>query len=50
MTNDNVSYRSSSVSTNRTAGLRYLLRYALSHQYARGWIAPLTCLLQREGT
>jgi hypothetical protein len=34
------------LSTDRTAGLHLLLRYAISHQHTRGWIAPLARLLQ----
>ena len=51
MTNNSLSYLSIPVyhiSTDRIAGLRFLLNYALAHQHARGWIAPLTLLLQRS--
>jgi hypothetical protein len=50
MMGDSLSYAKSPVydfSTDRIAGLRLLLIYALSHHYARSWIAPLTILLQR---
>jgi hypothetical protein len=35
--------------TDRIDGLQFLLRYALSHQHARGWIAPLTFLIHKGG-
>jgi hypothetical protein len=33
----------------RSAGLHVFLRYALTHQHASGWIAPLTLLIQTGG-
>jgi hypothetical protein len=51
MTTDSLSYPNIVVehlSHHRIAGLRFLLNYALAHQHARGWIAPLTLLLQRS--
>jgi hypothetical protein len=52
MTTDNLSYRSIPVyhfSTDRLAGLRFLLRFALSHDHSRAWIGLLTLLLARKG-
>jgi hypothetical protein len=52
MTTDNLSYRSIPVyhfSTDRLAGLRFLLRFALSHDHSRAWIGLLTLLLTRKG-
>jgi hypothetical protein len=46
-----LSHRTNSVyhrSTDRTAGLHFLLSYALTHPHARGWIRPLTFLLQHD--
>jgi hypothetical protein len=34
--------------THRTDGLLFLLRYAIDHQHSKGWIGPLTLLLQRR--
>jgi hypothetical protein len=36
-------------SPHRLSGLRYLLLYALSHQHSKGWIGPLTLLMQKGG-
>jgi hypothetical protein len=35
--------------TDRTAGLLYLLGYALNHEHSKFWVVPLTLLLQRRG-
>jgi hypothetical protein len=52
MTTDNLPYHSIPVdhfSTDRLAGLQFLLRYAPRHQHARNWIVPLTLLIQKGG-
>jgi hypothetical protein len=41
----NLPYRNTHVyHRDRVAGLHWRLSYALTHEYARGWIAPLTLL------
>jgi hypothetical protein len=37
------------LSTDRIAGLQFLLSYALSYHYARSWIVHLTRLLRHGG-
>jgi hypothetical protein len=51
MTLDSLSYRSIPVHhfSDRTAGLEFLLSYAVSHQHSRLWIGPLTRLLTQNG-
>jgi hypothetical protein len=52
MTNNSLSYLSIPVyhfSTDRIVGLQFRLRFALSHDHLRAWIAPLTLLLAQKG-
>jgi hypothetical protein len=54
MTKNNLSHSSTYVyhsSANRATGLRFLLRYALSHRHSRMWVGAISLLLtQREVT
>jgi hypothetical protein len=49
MTHNNVSHRSLPVSTNRTDGLLFLLRYAMDHAHSHLWIGAIQIILSRRG-